>query len=229
MTYAYSSTVVGMRDQIIAALKKEHETDALEGHEYFPAAQYLAPIVREEIENCVVAASAAMKWLQDCSRLCSELNQPVVWSTPLGLPVLQSNMKSKARQTNIVFQGQRMRISLAHETKKVDSRSQTNGIAPNYIHSLDSSHLMATVLGAYDEGITDFAMIHDSFGTHACDTGRLNAVLRQEFVDMYSVNLLDKFRQELLAQLPEGTDVPPVPAMGTLDMDSVLDSEFFFS
>jgi len=229
MTYAYSSTVVGMRDQIIAALKKEHETDALDGHDYFGAAQYLAPIVREEIEKCVVAASSAMRWLQDCTKLLSDNQQPVVWSTPLGLPVLQANMKSKSKAVQVIFAGARMELNLSYQTNVLNSRSQTNGIAPNYIHSLDSCHLMQTVLGSADNGIVDFAMIHDSFGTHACNTWAFNAILRDEFIAMYSDNLLENFREELVAQLPEGTEVEPVPPMGNLDIEGVRESDFFFS
>lgn len=229
MTYAYSSTLAGMRDQIVVALRKEHESDALGGHDYFSSALALAPIVREEIRNCVIAASAAMDWLQECTRLMSALNQPVVWSTPLGLAVRQANMKSKTQRVKIFFQGSTQQLSLSHDTKKIDSRSQTNGIAPNYIHSLDSSHLMSTVLAAHDEGIQDFAMIHDSFGTHACNTSLFNMILRAEFVEQYQPNLLDRFRTELIERLPAGTVVPPVPPMADLDIQSVMDSEFFFS
>lgn len=229
MTFAYSSTVVGMRDQIIAALKKVHDTDALEGHDYFAAASYLAPIVRDKIKKCVVAASSAMEWLQQSTKLLSENKQPIVWSTPLGLPVMQANMKSKSKAVQVIFAGARMELNLSYQTNVLDSRSQTNGIAPNYIHSLDSCHLMQTVLGATENGIQDFAMIHDSFGTHACNTSAFNAILRNEFVQMYSGNLLEDFRQELIGQLPEGTEVDPIPPMGDLDIAAVRDSDFFFS
>ena len=46
---------------------------------------------------------------------------------------------------------------------------QRAGIAPNFIHSLDSSHLMLTILLAEEQGITSFSMIHDSYGVHACE------------------------------------------------------------
>lgn len=230
MTFAYSATVVGMRDQIVNALKKEDEEgNYLEGHNYFQAAGILAPIVREEIRKLVAAATAAMDWLQDCTKIVNDLGQPVVWWTPLGLPVLQANMKSSSKVINVVFQGQRMQLRLRRSTNKIDKRGQVNGIAPNYIHSLDSAHLMMTVLAASDMGIRDFAMIHDSFGTHACNTSELNYVLRQQFVEMYSDNLLEKFRADLQAQLPADVVLPPVPEMGDLDLGVVLQSDFFFS
>ena len=48
--------------------------------------------------------------------------------------------------------------------------------------------MMKTVIGLHSEGILHFAMVHDSFGVHACDIDRLNRVLREEFVAIHSPN-----------------------------------------
>jgi DNA-directed RNA polymerase len=34
--------------------------------------------------------------------------------------------------------------------------------------------------------VTHFAMIHDSYGTHACDTDVLGQALRESFVEQYA-------------------------------------------
>jgi DNA-directed RNA polymerase len=83
-------------------------------------------------------------------------------------------------------------------------------------------------------GLTHFAMIHDSFGCHAADTSMLNAVLREAFVAQYSEPVLERFRDDIVAQLeaakPELVEkIPRLPAPGNLDLAAVKDSEFFFA
>lgn len=56
-----------------------------------------------------------------------------------------------------------------------------SGIAPNYVHSMDSAHLALTV--AKFDGA--FGAVHDSFATHGNDIIRLGVVIRQAFFDMY--------------------------------------------
>jgi len=97
---------------------------------------------------------------------------------------------------------------------------------------MDAAHLMLSVATARDNGIDNFAMIHDSFGTHAANAEMFGACLRHAFVDMYEdVDVLTDFRKSIIAMLPEERhdEVPPVPAKGTLDLQQVKDSDFFFA
>ena len=50
-----------------------------------------------------------------------------------------------------------------------------NAFPPNFIHSLDATHMMLTALQCQRAGIT-FASIHDCYWTHACDVDTLNKV-----------------------------------------------------
>jgi len=47
---------------------------------------------------------------------------------------------------------------------------------------MDAAHMMRTINRLHAEGIRHFAMVHDSYGVHACDLDLLNRVLREEFV-----------------------------------------------
>jgi DNA-directed RNA polymerase len=83
-------------------------------------------------------------------------------------------------------------------------------------------------------GIDALAVIHDSFGTHACDTDLLHAVIRTAFVEQYTSNVLAKFRDEVVEQLekvqPElVAKLPPLPGFGTLDLQAVKESDFLFA
>src|SRR3546814_7779551 len=79
---------------------------------------------------------------------------------------------------------------------KLDARSLANGVAPNFVHSLDASHLQAVAYRSKGQGIRHLAVIHDSFGTHAANTGKLSRILRETFVEQYSGDVLGDFRSE---------------------------------
>lgn len=55
-----------------------------------------------------------------------------------------------------------------------------NAFPPNFVHSLDSTHMMLTSLYCRKRGIT-FAAIHDCYWTHACDVDEMNKVNKRNF------------------------------------------------
>src|SRR3546814_13207064 len=69
--------------------------------------------------------------------------------------------------------------------------------------SLDASHLQAVAYRSKGQGIRHLAVIHDSFGTHAANTGKLSRILRETFVEQYSGDVLGDFYQEMKDQLGE--------------------------
>ena len=81
---------------------------------------------------------------------------------------------------------------------------------------------------AVENGITNFAMIHDSYGTHAADTPALAQYLRRCFVDLYKNN--DVLGMWIASQ-PEAVrgEFPPRPAEGNLDLEEIMGSEHFFA
>jgi len=108
------------------------------------------------------------------------------------------------------------------------SRSrQRSAFPPNFIHSLDSSHMFLTALACKREGLT-FAAVHDSFWTHPGQVGALRNHLRAQFVNLYSRPILEDFRASTLDRIP-GLQLPPIPPKGKLDLREVLNSQFFFS
>lgn len=52
---------------------------------------------------------------------------------------------------------------------------QRNAFAPNFIHSLDSTHMMLTGLNCYRNNVT-FVSVHDCFWTHPCTVDVMNKV-----------------------------------------------------
>lgn len=76
-------------------------------------------------------------------------------------------------------------------------------------------------------GLT-FTAVHDSFWTHAADIDEMNDKLRSAFVELHEQPILDELRESLKMQYPT-LGVAPVPARGTLDLNTVKDSPYFFN
>ena len=226
MTLPYGVTMNGMKGQLLGQLQ-EHgfKEDAWE------LAGYLASVLWESIGEVVVAAREAMDWLKAAAKVAAAGGHPVCWTTPAGFPVLQDYREQIGTRVQPHVGGRLVNIVVNITGTKLDQRRQTLGISPNFVHSCDASHLMLTTVVAQENGVEDFAMIHDSFGTHAGNTGILSAALRHAFVEQYSGDVLGTFRKELEDQLPVelAVDLPSLPSTGNLDLNLVLDAPYFFA
>lgn len=96
-----------------------------------------------------------------------------------------------------------------------------NAISPNFVHALDASHLTLTAQKMRSANLC-MVGIHDSFGTHPSDVGKMHSIIRESFVELYeNRNILGEFLWDV-----GGIGEPP--RRGDFDIRSVLDSEFFF-
>ncbi|WP_304274712.1 DNA-directed RNA polymerase [Caulobacter segnis] len=238
MTYCYSATRYGMQDMVLQTLKEldkeaqeEGKPPYLEGADNYAAANWLSFVLWDAIGETVNAASGAMAWLRAAAKVAAKAGQPIWWTTPVGLPVLQAYRKVTGQRLDVHYQGRRLQLQIAKDTDKLDANGQTNGIAPNFVHSNDAAHLMATVNACVRAGITDLAVIHDSFGTHAANANRLSLILRETFIAQYTPDVLARFRDELVAQLPPevAAELPELPPMGDLDLEVLRDAEYMFA
>lgn len=201
------------------------------GDRYKDALTYLAKAIWAALNETVIAARDAMDWLQSVARLMSKYELPITWTTPSGFVCRQKYVQTKQRRVRTLLCGDVTYLSLKEPTDSINPNKQATALSPNFIHSLDAAAMILTILKCVREDITDFAMIHDSYGTHAANTDTLAYLLREAFVEIYQEPVLERFRQEIIAQLPEEArdEVPPIPPMGDLDIQDVLNSDFFFS
>ncbi|KAF3902953.1 hypothetical protein ABW20_dc0101307 [Dactylellina cionopaga] len=125
----------------------------------------------------------------------AEFMTSVVWTTPLGLPVVQPyrHEATVAVKTNL----QQITIIDTSIINQVNSRRQMGAFPPNYIHSLDATHMLLSALASKQAGLT-FAAVHDSFWTHPCDVDTMSRVLRDAFINLHSENLVQKLRDEFV-------------------------------
>lgn len=120
-------------------------------------------------------------------------NSTVIWTTPLKLPVVQPYRETKARRVKTSLQD--INIRDPHVTDVVSRRKQLQAFPPNFIHSLDATHMLLSANKCHELGLT-FSAVHDSFWTHAGDIETMNTVLRDEFVRMHSDDVMQRLAVE---------------------------------
>lgn len=234
MTVPYGVSKFGMRNQLreeFSKLRMAGDTSAPTREEEMEDAAYIAEKNYEAIGQVVIAARQAMDWLMEAAKVAASDGLPVRWVTPSGLLVQQSYRVAEGKSLDFDVAGRRYRMILNITGHKINKQAQRSGISPNFIHSLDAAHMMRTVNYSLDAGLSSFCMIHDSYGSHAADAEELSYQLRRAFVDQYKGDVLRDFRDQLAGQLPEelAALLPPLPPMGTLDLDAVMQSDYFFA
>ena len=117
----------------------------------------------------------------------------VTWTTPLRMPVVQPYRSGSSRivSTNL----QNITLQEPQVWDPVSKRKQLQAFQPNFIHSLDATHMMLSALKCNEVGLT-FASVHDSFWTHACDIEKMSEVLRDAFVSMHSEDVVGRLNEE---------------------------------
>ena len=183
-------------------------------------AKYLTPHLWASIGEVVVAASEGMKWLTSSARKVVRSGKVVSWVTPIGFPVMQTYMKHEEVRIETQISG-RLQLKVKGGATNIHTSRQSNGVAPNFVHSMDSTHMVMTT-NALPE--LDLAMIHDDYGTHAADTEVLFRTIREQFVTLYD----NRDHLQEWANQQENVKLDDKPEMGNLDVKQVLSSEFFF-
>ncbi|KAL0741238.1 hypothetical protein Bca4012_082751 [Brassica carinata] len=126
-----------------------------------------------------------------------------------------------------IFEAARAIMSWLGDCAKVDVRKQRTAFPPNFVHSLDGTHMMMTAVACREAGL-NFAGVHDSYWTHACDVDTMNRILREKFVELYSTPILEDLLQSFQESYPNLV-FPPVPKRGDFDLKEVLKSQYFFN
>jgi DNA-directed RNA polymerase len=198
---------------------QERGLEALPEYSMSKLAVYLGRHLRHGIELAVPSAASAMRFLRALAGMMPR-DEPMRWVSPAGFPVIQHYAAEEVVRFDL--QGLGVMVSMTRfDDTRLNRSKCVNGIAPNFVHSLDSGHLVR-VLAAYKGSLVP---IHDSFATHPSDVDDMHWVLRDEFVKMYEesdpmdalVQGVQQFREEVIEQ----------PVRGTLDISKVRDSVFF--
>ena len=155
----------------------------------------------------------------------------IKWVTPSKFPVEYTNFQMRDEKCFGTISGYKPSANnykIKHvakvPTKAPDTRGFMCGISPNFVHSMDASH-MALII---DEWNNDFGAVHDSFSTHACDVENLLALTKQKFIDMYNVDNFYDYIQDQILTNKDGLDISQ-PLRGNLDILDIDNSDYFFA
>jgi DNA-directed RNA polymerase len=243
MTLPYGSTnfssrgfledAIGERAAKSGAVSFTDAVDMVERRRaFFNASLWLQPLVWQAIGETVRAARDGMAWLQECARLVAALDLPITWTTPDGFLVQQAYRDTDQARIKTIVDGSVIRLTLATYTNKVDRRAQQQGVAPNWVHSMDACALRMFVNMAVDNGLEDFALVHDSYGAPAAKVDLMVGCLKESFIGLYQdhdpvlmfyFDMQDQLSEKLVDKLPKP------PAKGSLDVSGVRESDYFFA
>ncbi|XP_012257403.2 DNA-directed RNA polymerase, mitochondrial isoform X1 [Athalia rosae] len=238
MTTVYGVTRFGARLQIAKQLK---EIDFPEEH-LWAASHYLANQTFHSLREMFTSTKLIQDWLTESARVISSTcGKNIEWVTPLGLHVVQPY----SRPTHTF--NDRFAMPKKSNIEKPNVMKQKNAFPPNFIHSLDSTHMMLTGLHCEHEGIT-FVSVHDCFWTHASTVAAMNKICREQFVALHSEPILKNLSEFLvktfgyvesdivqdgsvteLSKKKVNRLLQQLPKHGDFDLNNVLRSEYFFS
>lgn len=126
-----------------------------------------------------------------------QFKSSVIWTTPLRMPVVQPYRKTARFEVDTNLQ--RVSIVTPALSDPVHKKKQLQGFPPNFIHSLDATHMLLSALKCDEVGLT-FAAVHDSFWTHAADVDTMNRILRDAFIRMHSEDIIGRLAAEFSAR-----------------------------
>lgn len=197
---------------------------------------YLARLIWQAIDEVVVKGKQAMQWLSQLASSWSKyantltttqvFDKRMSWLTPDGFEVVHFVEDQKDYMLKTTLDGQ-VQLKLQEGNGKLKVSGMSLAVAPNFVHALDATHLRLTIRRASSLGISDFGMVHDSFGVHAAHMSRFLAeAVKPAFVEMYRdhdplVELSNRYANVI--------DTGELPSKGTLVIEDVQKSEFFFS
>jgi DNA-directed RNA polymerase len=248
MTFSYASKEFGMSEQHfedtmapleLKLLKKEITAHPFgdDEDEWRLASRYLAKRVLTAIKEVVKLPAEAMEFMQKLAKLLAHEGKPLRWLTPAGVMCINRYHESTTQLVELFCydKGVKRRTKLTIATgyeKPIAKEKAAAGIAANLTHSMDASHLLLSVGAAADEGITDIATVHDSFGCLACDAPRFLHIIRETLMRMYADHdILSELLESARADLtPASQDkLPQLPEKGTLELKELLNAKYAFA
>ena len=232
MCLPYSLTQYSCRQYLQDHVEKELKERGVQhnfGNDLFKATNFLQPIVWSSINDVIVGAKEIMDFLKKVSRLVASENLPVTWTTPLGFPVQMMCYKKESKRVKTKMGDSIIKLSIQSDTDVIDKRKTAQSICPNFIHSLDASVLHLAVVKAKQKGVTNFSLIHDSFGCVAPDVDMLSEAIREAFCEIYENDVLANWAMEMrqMLSIKNMKKFPNIPQRGNLDLSLVKQSVFF--
>ena len=224
MTQPYSVTKFGMYEQLKSELLEiENNGGKFWIGDTWLLAKLLTELNDRAIVETVKGARIGQDFLKEVTKDLVKHGKFVAYTTPiLKFPVIQKIQQTKiSRVTTPVG-----RLITRKTLNKLHEQKMVNGIAPNYIHSLDALLLSLTILKLIQDGCKDFHLIHDSYGVPISQVANLNKRVREAYIEIFSSRPLGQWLNQVYKGYPKQADDVMI---NTLDLDDVSNSRYIFS
>jgi DNA-directed RNA polymerase len=162
-----------------------------------------------------------MRNIQGLAEYCTERDRILEWRTVTGFAVGNRYHWPNIKKVDLTVDGVRARPKVAvGVTSKIKAQKARDSSSPNFVHSLDATHLARVVLTANEEDIKDVLTVHDSFACLASKARRFHQIIRREMLMLYC------WYDPLGNLCLRNTDGPSSPVgRGTLDPFRLQDEE----
>lgn len=236
MTYTYGVTPYGAGRQLEAKIQEIPPFNLPQHRELgWSLSKYIGRLVLKIIASGFRSAGFLMRCLKNSTRAFTSHGLPVTWNTRLNLLVVQPYLKRQSSPVISRLGEHWVRNEIAtpksgnglHTVKSLDLYRQRSAFPPNFVHSLDATHMVYTQDSCFKNGVT-FAAVHDSYWAHPANIRFLRVSLRNQFIRLHDQKVLDDY----ISQVERITGVAVkdhFPKKGTLNIESVKDSVNFFS
>lgn len=232
MVMPYGGVYETCGENVRSAVRKQGQPSWVNKHNQYDAHKVLVDAVWEAMASKAAAPREAMKWLRRTARQWGDQSSNVLfqWRAPTGFPVVCDLFKTVAGtevEHDVWADGPTSYVQTWRLTKETNWNGVVTAVPPNFIHSLDASHLIFSVNRATSEGITQITTVHDAFGTTPARMGRLAQILREEFVKLYAP---DQFSLIVNAAQKAGVKIDPPPSWigDRLNIEDVAKAEYLF-
>ena len=232
MCYPYSLTQHGGYGYINDWYKEatKHLTTKYTDKELSNVARYLRVRIWASVIEVQGGAAKTMKFLQGCARACMQAGLgEIYWTTPNRNKVWQKYRKVSIDVVQTHVCGRTIATSVATPEEATDKRRSESGISPNVVHSIDASCLQEAIRLALNDGVSNFAVVHDSFGTDCVSLSKLQKAVRMAYYELLKGDYLSEFRQEIRDQVGLEVELPKLPAKGDLNVEEILTSKYMFA
>lgn len=231
MTTIYGAKHLGLAEQLVAQLdaqEGEVSLAVLERERLVPC-RYLARKFALVLGAKLKAALELQAWLRNAARLCMSKNQPVQWTTPMGLPVQVGRPTPRDSRITTILGGRKRWQTVFDQPKpgELSARESSRSITANLVHSFDAAFAWAMVCISAEQGVL-MLPTHDCFAVTPSDAEWLHRTLHSQLGQMYRPDWLAELRDEIPAAAGlSGLTAPPM--VGTLEPGEIGQNPYAFS
>ncbi len=211
MTEGYNVTDSGMFKQLRLGLAKlgvprEHVREC---------ALFLVQIVRDSSSEVCRALAVVRDWLEACANPIVAKGYHIEFESEiLRFPVVQPYRRYEKKEIRTLAGS--LHTLLEEESAKIRVRKHRQAFPPNFIHSLDATHMLITARDCRARGL-NFAGVHDSYWTSAAQVDAMRTIIDDGFIEIHTPNVMQRLHDGLSRRYPD-VEFPPPPPRGDFDL-----------